>query len=146
MRAVVSLGGNAVDVPGAGNIRVESYVDQWRALSEADLFVTHHGLNSTHEAAYWRVPMLSCPFFWDQPGLAAKCAELGLAVPLAPGPRAPFAAADVDRAIAEIDARGDTMRRRLDEARGFEEKVVAGRAEVTRRILRLGSPETRATG
>ena len=40
---------------------------------EADLFVTHHGLNSTHEAIFNRVPMLSYPFFWDQPGLAAEC-------------------------------------------------------------------------
>jgi UDP:flavonoid glycosyltransferase YjiC (YdhE family) len=137
--ALVSLGGYDVDVPGlaAPNVRVEPYVDQWRALSEAHLFVTHHGLNSTHEAAYWRVPMLSYPFFWDQPGLAAKCAELGIAVPLANGLRAPIAAADVARALGEIDARGGEMRRRLDEARRWEENVVAGRAAVTRRILAL---------
>ncbi len=139
VRALVSLGGNAVEVPGLAskNVRVEGYVDQWRALSEADLFVTHHGLNSTHEAAYWRVPMLSYPFFWDQPGLAAKCAELGLAVPLSREPRAPIAAKDVDDALDQLDARRDTMRRRLEAARSFEEQVVAGRAAVTRRILDL---------
>jgi UDP:flavonoid glycosyltransferase YjiC (YdhE family) len=140
VRAVVSLGGNAVDVPGLASksVRVESYVDQWRALHEADLFVTHHGLNSTHEAAYCRVPMLSYPFFWDQPALAAKCRDLGIAVPLAREPRAPITAADVDRALAEVDARKGGMRARLDEARSWEERVVAGRLAVTRRILALG--------
>ncbi len=139
VRVLVSLGGNAAEVRGlaSGNVLVEGYVDQWRALSEADLFVTHHGLNSTHEAAYWRVPMLSYPFFWDQPGLAAKCAELGVAVPLAREPRAPISAKDVDDALDRVDAQRDAMRRGLAAARSFEEQVLAGRAAVTRRILDL---------
>jgi len=139
VRVLVSLGGNATEVPGlaGGNIRVEGYVDQWRALHEADLFVTHHGLNSTHEAAYWSVPMLSYPFFWDQPGLAAKCAELGLAVPLSRELRGAITPRDVDVAFAEVDARGDGMRRRLAEARTWEERVVSERGAVTRRILDL---------
>ena len=56
-------------------------MDQWAVLGETDLFVTHHGLNSTHEAIFNRVPMLSYPFFWDQPGLAAKCQAFGIARP-----------------------------------------------------------------
>jgi UDP:flavonoid glycosyltransferase YjiC (YdhE family) len=75
VRAVISLGGADLDPalrrslerPG---IRVESYVDQRRLLRQADLFVTHHGLNSTHEAIFHGVPMISYPFIWDQPGLA----------------------------------------------------------------------------
>ena len=46
------------------------------------VFVTHHGLNSTHEAIYHRTPMLSYPFFGDQPYLANRCRDLGLSVPL----------------------------------------------------------------
>src|SRR5262249_39279046 len=70
------------------NVRVVSYVDQWGALKDADLFVTHQGLNSTHEAIFHRVPMLSHPFFGDQPALARRCQALGLAVPVSDGLRA----------------------------------------------------------
>jgi len=138
---LVSLGGYAGEVPDLTreNVRVMSYVDQWAVLNEADLFVTHHGLNSTHEAAYQQVPMLSYPFFWDQPALAAKCAALGIAAPLATEARAPLREEDVDRALAEIDARPGALRARLQEARGWEERVLAGRAEVTRRILDLAT-------
>jgi hypothetical protein len=31
-------------------VSIERDVDQWQILQEADLFVTHHGLNSTHRA------------------------------------------------------------------------------------------------
>jgi len=139
MRALVSLGDSGRDLKAlAGpHVRVETYVDQWRVLAEADLFVTHHGLNSTHEAAFWRVPMLSYPFFWDQPALAAKCAELGIAVPLARELRAPISPKDVDDALDRVDAQRDAMRRRLAAARSYEEQVLAGRAAVTRRILDL---------
>jgi hypothetical protein len=81
--------------------------------------------------------MLSYPFFWDQPALARRCAELGIAVPLARDPRAPIAPRDVDAAVDEALARGPAMRARLDEARTWEERVVALRPAVTRRILGL---------
>ena len=47
-----------------------------RVLAAADVFVTHHGLNSTHESIAERVPMLSYPFQWDQPGMAERCQAL----------------------------------------------------------------------
>src|SRR5262249_29977295 len=84
-RAVVSygradLGAATVRSLRKANVSVESFVDQWELLSQADVFVTHHGLNSTHEAIFHGVPMISYPFFWDQPALAEKCRSLGLAV------------------------------------------------------------------
>lgn len=139
---LVSLGGHA----GAGalaaalarrNVRLEPWVDQWGALRDADLFVTHHGLNSTHEAIYHQVPMLSYPFFADQPAMARRCGELGLARPLAAAPRAPLdrtAAAEVTEALAgECEA----MAERLAEARTWELATIAGRPEVLDRILGL---------
>ena len=64
--ALLSFGGaDAADLHATRltrpNVRVAKRVDQWAALSEADLFVTHHGLNSTHESIFNRVPMLSYP-------------------------------------------------------------------------------------
>jgi hypothetical protein len=78
-------------------------------LGEASLFLTHHGLNSTHEAIFQRVPMLSYPFFGDQPGARARTQELGLAVPLVDDspdlpPRSLVSPADVLAALARAAA------------------------------------------
>ncbi|HYC91304.1 MAG TPA: glycosyltransferase [Thermoanaerobaculia bacterium] len=66
----------------SGSVHVEPYVDQWNVLGDTDLFVTHQGLNSTHEAIFHCVPMIAHPFFGDQPALAKRCAEMGLSIPL----------------------------------------------------------------
>lgn len=141
IRVLVSLGGR--DRQGAmarltrSNIRVEPYVDQIRVLRKASVFVTHHGLNSTHEAISHGVPMISHPFGGDQPGTAARCQELGLAVPLGAGAGEPITVEDVHRALAAMAEGGDALRARLDEARGWEWAVIDRRPDVIRRIARL---------
>jgi UDP:flavonoid glycosyltransferase YjiC (YdhE family) len=142
VQAVISLGGAEPGVAArAGlarpNVRVEDYVDQQVVLAEADLFVTHHGLNSTHEAIVHGVPMVSYPFFWDQPGLARKCQELGLAIPLADTAQGRFTTADVARALDTLRRRSTALRSALGRAKAWEEAVVANRPEVIRRIVRL---------
>ena len=112
-------------------------------LARADVFVTHHGLNSTHEAIWHRVPMLSCPFFWDQPALAAKCQALGIAVPLVGAPRELPTEAGVLAAVDRVVADRPGFRARLDVARGYEEKVMAGRDAVIDRILALAAAGAR---
>jgi len=84
------------------NVRVVEYADQWEALRESDVFITHHGLNSTHEAVFNRVPMISYPFFGDQPALAAKCRRFGSAVPLNAFLAWPRKPKDVSAALAKI--------------------------------------------
>ncbi len=139
--ALISLGGG--DLPALAarlarrNVRVERYVDQIRVLRDASVFVTHHGMNSTHEAIYYGVPMISYPFIWDQPGIAARCQELGLAVPLAPEPLARVSVPDVRRALDRIASGGDELRRRLAEARQWELDVIARRPAVIERIKAL---------
>lgn len=119
------------------NLRVEGWVDQWGALKDADLFVTHHGLNSTHEAIYHQVAMLSYPFFADQPALARRCQEMGLAVPLAKAPRAPIEDGSVRRAIEHVQAHRAGFAARLAEARTWELEVIDGREAVLDRMLAL---------
>ena len=119
------------------NVRVERWVDQWRVLQDADVFVTHHGLNSTHEAIYNEVPMVSYPFANDQPALAERRRELGLAVPLAGAPRGTVTSEGVGSALAELSATAEPVRARLAEARGWERQVIAGRASVLERITAL---------
>ena len=119
------------------NVRTESYVDQWAALKAADVFVTHHGLNSTHEAIFHEVPMLSYPFFGDQPALAGRCQELGLALPLAVAPRAPVEADAVLRALHRLAVERGEFAGRLAEARSWELEVIEGRSAVLDRMLAL---------
>jgi MGT family glycosyltransferase len=141
-QVLVSLGGHAgadALAPGLArrNVRVAGWVDQWGALRDADLFVSHHGLNSTHEAIHHQVPMLSYPFFGDQPALARRCHELGLARPLAERPRAPLARAAVERALDALAGERDALAERLAAAHAWELATIAGRPEVLDRMLGL---------
>ena len=138
-RAVISLGGTQVDAGSLSrpNVSVETYVDQWEALRDADVFITHQGMNSTHEAIFNRVPMISYPFFADQPGLAARCHEFGVAVPLAASPRAALQPENVLHALDEVRANRDAMLASLGRARDWELEVMADRDAVVRRMLDL---------
>jgi UDP:flavonoid glycosyltransferase YjiC (YdhE family) len=121
----------------APNVRVESYVDQWQVLSEASVFLTHQGLNSTHEAIYHRVPMVSYAFFSDQPSLAARCRDLGLSVPLVDDVRGPVTPDDVRAALERVAASRPAMAAALDRARGWEDETIRARPAAIRRVLEL---------
>jgi len=141
-RGIVSLAG--VDLAddrlrrlSAPNVRVEREVDQWAVLSRADVFVTHHGLNSTHEAILHGVPMISYPTYWDQPALARRCRDLGLAIPLSEEERGPVCADDVLAALGEFERRRGALQERLREAAGWERDVIERRGAVLDRIEAL---------
>jgi MGT family glycosyltransferase len=119
------------------SVAVASEVDQWDVLQQADLFVTHQGLNSTHEAIFSRVPMISYPFFSDQPALAEKCRQFGLAIPLSDRPRARLTEDDVRAAVIEFMKHRESMRASLAKARDWELEVIADRGSVLRRIAEL---------
>lgn len=139
---VIGLGGHrlpararaAIDAP---NVQILEYADQWSALRQSDVFVTHHGLNSTHEAIYHRVPMISYPFFGDQPALARRCQDLGLAVSLGVLPGAPIAPAAFRMALRQLTEGRDGYAARLAEAREWELRTIGGRDAVLDRLLEL---------
>lgn len=140
--ALISLGGSDLDAEITDelrkpNVAIESYVDQWQVLRQADLFVTHHGLNSTHESIVNRVPMLSYPFIWDQPALAAKCQELGIALPLAPSLRAPLDVEMVNGALDDYTACRRDLDATLAQARDWELRTIAERPTVVQRVMDL---------
>ncbi len=144
VEVLVSLGGADVapelTAPlQAARVRVVPYVDQFAELARADVFVTHHGLNSTHEAIARRVAMVSYPFFGDQPTLARKCQELGLAIPLTAGARDPVTPADMTVALLNVNANRKNMRARLDQAYAWEQETMERRDRVVRQILDLTS-------
>lgn len=57
---------------------VEHSVDQFEVLRQADVFVTHGGSNSFHEAVLVQTPMVVVPFFGDQPLVARTVATMGI--------------------------------------------------------------------
>jgi hypothetical protein len=81
--------------------------------------------------------MLSYPFFGDQPRLAARCRDLGLAIPVVDAPRAPVTAEDFRRALGQAAAVAPQLVRSLARAREWEGKVLEGREAVIDRILAL---------
>ena len=142
-RLLISLGGHREalgSLPATmarSNVRVADYVDQWSVLGEADAFITHHGLNSTHEAVFHRVPMLSLPFLWDQPGLARRCEHLGLAMPLGDGVHTVLAPGHSSSALERLGADRGRYAGRLEIARNWEERVIGGRPAIVERLLGL---------
>lgn len=144
---VVGLGGWSLPAGTAkslarANVRVVDFVNQWAVLGEADLFLTHHGINSTHEAIYHEVPMLSYPFFADQPPLARRCQELGLAVPIAEEPLGEVTADALAAALARLDADAAGFAARLAEARSWELRTMSARDETVDRMLALAGHRT----
>ena len=138
---LISLGRGEVAADARGelvrsNVRVVDYVDQWAVLEEAGLFITHQGINSTHEAIFHEVPMISYPFFGDQPALARRCQQLGLAVPLAE-PQARITAEALASALRRLAEDQGRFAARLAEARSWELRTIADRGAVLDRILSL---------
>jgi MGT family glycosyltransferase len=144
VRAIVSLGGAPIDDEARAalvrpNVAVERYVDQWNVLRNADLFVTHHGLNSTHEAIFHGVPMVSYPFFWDQPALARRCQELGLALPLARSLRGTFGVDEVQAVLGRAADDRASILAALARAREWEQAIIGQRDAVLDRIAEIAA-------
>jgi len=79
-QVVMSLG-NRLSPETLGNIPanfiVRSYVPQSEILKQADLFISHGGVNSVHQSLYHGVPLLFFPQQVEQAQVAARITELG---------------------------------------------------------------------
>ncbi|AIQ68837.1 macrolide family glycosyltransferase [Paenibacillus graminis] len=64
------------------NFIVQNYVPQTEVLKHISLFITHGGMNSTHEALYYGVPLVVIPQSADQPIVAGRIASLGAGIAL----------------------------------------------------------------
>ena len=73
--------GDQVDRAGLGtlpeNVSVFAAVDQIAVLKEADVFLTHCGMNSASEGLYYGVPLVMLPQTSEQRGVAARAEQLG---------------------------------------------------------------------
>lgn len=62
------------------NVEVYPSVDQIAVLQQADVFLTHCGMNSVSEALYFGVPLLMLPKTKEQEGVARRVRELGAGI------------------------------------------------------------------
>ncbi|MGE6229956.1 macrolide family glycosyltransferase [Paenibacillus chitinolyticus] len=82
---VMSVGNNTLisdlgEIPD--NFIVKNYVPQTEVLQHTKLFITHGGMNSTHEGLYNGVPLVVIPQNADQPMVAAQVAKIGAGLAL----------------------------------------------------------------
>lgn len=89
--------GDLVDRQSFGDlpesIEIHSHVDQIAVLEQADVFLSHCGMNSANESLYFGVPMVLLPQTAEQGGVAARIAQLGAGISLGKTTPASIAAA-----------------------------------------------------
>ncbi len=64
------------------NFIVKNEVPQTDILQYTKLFITHGGMNSTHEGLYYGVPLIVIPQSADQPVIAGRVADMGAGIKL----------------------------------------------------------------
>ena len=83
---VVITVGNLVDLNAFGgvpeHITIAPMVDQMAVLSQADVFISHCGMNSVNEALSFGVPLVTVPQTSEQTGVATRAEQLGAALRL----------------------------------------------------------------
>lgn len=62
------------------NVSVFPFVDQPKVLSQADVFVTHCGMNSVNESLFYGVPMLLFPQHSEESAVALRVRQLGAGI------------------------------------------------------------------
>lgn len=64
------------------NIRVYPRVDQMAVLKQADVFLSHCGMNSVNESLYYSVPLVMYPQTSEQGGVATRVEQVGAGIKL----------------------------------------------------------------
>lgn len=81
---VVMSVGNNINIDDLGyipnNFKVKNHVNQLEELQDTDVFLTHCGMNSTHESLYYNVPMVLFPQQSEQKMISKRIADLGAGV------------------------------------------------------------------
>ena len=117
------------------NVQVYPRVDQIAVLEQADVFITHCGMNSVSEALWFGVPMVLLPQTAEQNGVAERVAELGAG--LRPHSQTGPDIADAVRTVLSAPAYREHATRIADGCHACP--GVAGAADKIERILQNGT-------
>jgi len=83
---VIMSVGNLVSIEEFGeipeNVSVLPFVDQIAVLQQADVFISHCGMNSVSESLYFGVPLIMLPQTSEQDGVAERVNQLGAGIKL----------------------------------------------------------------
>ncbi|MBQ7358587.1 MAG: glucosyltransferase [Lachnospiraceae bacterium] len=83
---VIMSVGEETDISTLGqlppNISVYPKVDQMAVLKEADVFLSHCGMNSVNESLYYSVPLVMYPQTSEQGGVATRVEQVGAGLKL----------------------------------------------------------------
>ena len=111
-QVILSVGGQ-VDVAELGqlpsHISAHTRVDQMAVLQQADVFLTHCGMNSVSESLYFGVPLVMLPGTPEQGAVAARAEQLGAGIRLEETTPAGIAAA-LQRVLEEPTYRENAVR------------------------------------
>ncbi|MED1918526.1 glycosyltransferase [Bacillus thuringiensis] len=116
------------------NFIVEPYVPQLEVLQQANVFITHAGMNSTSEALYFHVPLVMIPLSSDQPIVAKRVEELGAGIMLDRGLLTPTALKD-----ALLQVLNESTYKECAIQVGDSLRNAGGYQEAARRIMSLYS-------
>lgn len=72
---VMSVGETVI--ASAGNVRVYPFVNQIAVLKQADVFLSHCGMNSVSESLYFGVPLVLAPQTPEQGAVATRTQQVG---------------------------------------------------------------------
>ena len=110
------------------HVSVFTQVDQIAVLREADVFVSHCGMNSVSESLYFAVPLVMLPQTAEQSGVAERVAQLGAGIK-PDKPDAPSILAAIETLFADSSYRQNAARisesfRRCPGAKGAADKIL----------------------
>ncbi|KAF1680782.1 MULTISPECIES: macrolide family glycosyltransferase [Bacillus] len=129
---VIMSVGTSIDPESLGDIpahfTIRQSVPQLEVLAEADLFISHGGMNSTMEAMNAGVPLVVIPQMFEQELTAKNVKELGLGVYL---PKEEVTVSRLQKAAKDVSSdrevlsRVKEMQKDVKEAGGAERAAVA---------------------
>ena len=110
------------------HISVHNYVDQIGVLEQADVFVSHCGMNSVSESLYFGVPLVMLPQTPEQNAVAARVLELGAGLKLTDPANIQNTVGQVlnDPAFREKATAISAGFRRCTGAKGAADKILSG--------------------
>lgn len=83
---VILSAGTSIDIkklePLPEHISVFPQVDQIAVLEQADVFISHCGMNSVNESLYFKVPLIMLPQTSEQSGVAERVSQMGAGIRL----------------------------------------------------------------